>query len=65
MKPETRPEIAKRLLSEAADLVERQQQLLVVLENKVHQTREAESLLDQLEQALTSFGRTLALLYFL
>ena len=62
MKPETRLEIAQRLVAEAEGLVLRQQQLVAVLEKDSHRTNEAQQLLSQFEAAQASFRRTLALM---
>jgi len=62
MKPETRLEIAQRLVAEAEGLVLRQQQLVAVLEKDGHRTTEALRMLNQFEAAQANFRRTLALM---
>jgi hypothetical protein len=60
MKPETRLDIAKRLIIEAEGLVARQHELISVLDNKGHRIEQAQHLLGNLEAALVKFRRTLA-----
>jgi hypothetical protein len=60
MIPETRLDIAKRLIIEAEGLVARQHELVAVLDNKRHRTDQARHLLGNLEDALANFRRTLA-----
>jgi hypothetical protein len=60
MKPETRLDIAKRLITEAEGLVARQHELVAVLDNKGHRIEQARQLLGNLEDALANFRRTLA-----
>jgi hypothetical protein len=62
MEPETRKQIATRLVVESKALVARQQQLVVHLDRGGHGTREAIRLLDQFEAALKTFRRTWVLL---
>jgi len=61
MKPETRLDIAKRLVVEAEAMVVRQQKLVAELNGDGHGTGESLELLAQFENALTNFRRTLAL----
>ena len=60
MKPETRKEIATRLVVEAEALVARQQQLVAHLDRKGYSTKEAIRLLDHFDAALKTFRRTWA-----
>jgi hypothetical protein len=60
MKPETRLDIAKRLVIEAEGLVARQQELVAVLDNVGQRTEPAQRLLGNLEDALVNFRDTLA-----
>jgi hypothetical protein len=60
MKPETRMDIAKRLIIEAEGLVARQHELVTALDNNGHRIEQARYLLCNLEDALVSFRRTLA-----
>jgi hypothetical protein len=62
VKPETREEIARRLVAEAEVMVTRQQELVAALENDGRNSRLAGELLDRFETALENFRRTLALL---
>ena len=62
MKPETRQEIAQRLVVEAEGLVARQQQLVVELEKKGCETQFSVELLIQFERASANFRHTLYLL---
>lgn len=60
MKPETRLDIAKRLVREAEGLVARQQELSAVLDGKGYRREPAQQLLGNLEDALVNFRGTLA-----
>lgn len=62
MKPETRQDIAKRLVAEAEGLVMRQRQLVAELEKSGHEAEQSQKLLGHFEDSLASFQRTLALL---
>jgi hypothetical protein len=62
MRPETRLEIATRLVAEAEALVAQQQQLVAELGRNGRGTDSARRLLFQFDRALESFRRTLALL---
>lgn len=60
MKPETRLDIAKRLVIEAEGLVARHQELVAVLDNSGSRTEPAQQSLGNLEDALVNFRGTLA-----
>ena len=60
MKPETRLDIAKRLVIEAEGLVARQQELVAMLDHNGNRTEPARQLLGNLEDALVNFRGTLA-----
>jgi hypothetical protein len=62
MKPETRQDIAKRLVAEAEGLVVRQRQLVAELEKSGRESDQSQELLGHFEDSLASFQRTLALL---
>jgi hypothetical protein len=62
MKPETRQEIAERLVVEATEVVARQRHFVARLDGKGYSLNEASRLLDSFEIALKNFRRTLALL---
>jgi hypothetical protein len=62
MKPETRQDIARRLVAEAEGLVVRQRQLVAELEKNGHESGQSQKLLGHFEDSLESFRRTLALL---
>ena len=62
MKPETRLEIATRLIAEAEGLVVHQEMLAKELEKAGHNPALARDLLRQFEQAHGQFVRTAALL---
>jgi len=62
MKPETRQDIARRLVAEAEGLVVRQQELVAELAKGHHNTTLSLKLLDQFERARENFQCTLAFL---
>jgi len=62
MRPESRQEIAKRLVAEADWLVDRQRQLVAALEKNGANIMVARELLIQFEMAAVTFRRTLDLL---
>lgn len=62
MKPETRLEIAQRLVAEAEGMVLRQQRFVAEFEKNGWTNPEARKLLKQFEIAQENFRRTLALL---
>jgi hypothetical protein len=62
MKPETRNEIAERLVVDAREVAARQRQFVARLDGEGYSTKEASRLLDSFEIALKNFRRTLALL---
>ena len=62
MRPETRRDIAKRLVVEAEGLVMRQRQLVTELEQNGHETERSQRLLGHFEDGLARFRDTLALL---
>jgi len=64
VKPETRQDIATRLVVEAEGLVARQQELVAYLDHRGCRTAEALALLDQFENTLANFRRILARLQF-
>jgi len=62
MKPETRLDIAGRLVAEAQAIVKRQEKLIADLEDNGQPTERSDELLELLVTALMNFKRTLALL---
>jgi len=62
MKPETRLDIAKRLVAEAEGLVARQEMLVAELDKAGYNSALGRSLLEQFERAHKQFVRTAAML---